>query len=291
MKNFIITLLAASSLTLTALNAEIVEIDRIEEALPSIQQDSFVLFNIAEVLTDSELSLGSAPWRAYLKEKASYTVHDYLSWMAFLEVPHKSVETNTPQIIRDLQKQEIAVAALTSRGREEWYSTAIYGVDIQTEKVLAGMHIDFVQSSLPFVFIQMIGNPFSDHYCNGIFYANHIKKGEFLKHLLSDSGYTPGSVILIDDKRDSLENVEAAMQELGIPFKGFWYTRTKQERKDFSPMVAHVQLKALLDGQKIPSDEEAQAIISNLYMNVDPDAFFRDILSGLCFPCNKLGMR
>lgn len=279
-----ITLMGAACLSLTSLNAEIVEINHIEEILPAIDQETFVLFNIAEVLTDSELNLGSSPWRTYVKEKTgSYTVHDYLSWMAFKALPHKPVEQNTPEIIRDLQQKEIAVAALTSRGRQEWYSTAIYGVDIQTEKVLADMNIDFARSSLPFVFIQMEGNPFMEHYHKGIFYVNHMEKGAFLKNLLFNSGYKPSCVVLIDDKRDSLEGVEAAMQELGIPFKGFWYTRTKQDRTNFSPMVAHVQLKTLVDEGKILSDEQAQEIIDRQYQDVDPDAFFFEILSDLYF--------
>lgn len=279
------TLSVAACLTLTTLNAEIVEINQIETILPSIEQDTFVIFNIAEVLTDSEISLGSSPWRKYVKEKTgSYTVHDYLSWMAFLEIPHKPVESITPKLIKDLQQREIAVAAFTSRGRSEWYSTAIYGVDLQTEKTLAEMNIDFTRSALPFVFIQMEGNPFLEHSRNGIFYSNHMEKGHFLKLLLSDSGYKPSSVVFIDDKRDSLEIVEAAMKELGIPFHGFWYTRTQQDRKNFSPMVAHLQLQAMLDKKKIPSDQEAQIIIDAQYQDVDPDAFFKDLLSNLVFP-------
>lgn len=280
-----ITLLAITGFSLTHLSAEITQINQLEKILPSIEQETFVLFNIAEVLTDSELSLGSSPWRAYVKTTSnSDTVHDYLSWRAFKDMPHKSVEKITPELIQDLQQKEIAVAALTSRGRQEWYSTGIYGVDTQTEKVLSTMNIDFAQSNLPFVYIQVEGNPFMEHYHKGIFYCNHMEKGEFLKEMLLDSGYRPSSVLLVDDKRDSLESVEAAMHEIGIPFHGFWYTRTQEERKDFSPMVANVQLKTLIDENRVISDEVAQEMIDTQYPDIDPDVFFHEILSDLYFP-------
>lgn len=280
---FIIVFIAITSFA--SLPAEITQINQMDEILPSIEQDSFILFNIAEVLTDSELSLGSSPWRTSLKRTSGLnTVHDYLSWKIFNEVPHKPVEKVTPELIKDLQQREIAVAALTSRGRHEWYSTSMYGVDLQTEKVLAGMNIDFFKSSLPFVYIQMEGSSFSQHYRKGIFYCNHMEKGAFLKELLENSGYRPSSLILVDDKRDSLEGVEITMQELGIPFHGFWYTRTKDDRKHYSPMVAHIQLKSLIDEKRILTDEEAQEMIDLHYSEVDPDIFFQEILNDLCFP-------
>lgn len=288
LNKFFTMLIATAGLSLTSLSAEITQINEIEEILPKIEQNSFVLFNIAEVLTDSQLSLGSSPWRAYVKEKSNLNVaHDYLSWMAFREAPHNPVEPSTPDIIYVLQQKEIAVAALTSRGRHEWYSAPIHGVDSQTQKVLESMNIDFGKSRLPFIFIQQEGSYYLEHYRNGIFYCNHMDKGAFLKQLLSNSGYKPSSVVLIDDKRSSLVDVEEAMQELGIPFHGFWYTRTKEDRKNFSPMIANIQLKALLDERKILSDEEAQAIIDTKYPGVDPDALFQQILSDLFFPASK----
>jgi hypothetical protein len=276
-----------SSLTLSTLTAEIVETDQIETILPAIEQDTLVLFNIAEVLTDSEISLGSSPWRAYLREQAPnlthipYHVHDKLTWLAFNCIPHKPVETITPAIIQYLQEKEIAVAAFTSRGRTEWYSTEIQGVDEATENVLSLMFIDFAKSSLPFVFIQMEGNPYLLHYRNGIFYSNHMKKGDFLKQLLEDSGYKPSSVVFVDDKRDSLESVEAALKELNIPFHGFWYTHTKKDRINFSPMVANIQLEALIKNHKLLSDKEAQDIVESDYQDVDPDRFFLDLINSL----------
>lgn len=279
-KKLFFTSIMAATLTLSTVKAEIIETSQIESILPAIEQDTLVLFNIAEVLTDSEMSLGSSSWRTYLRKHAP-NLHDALTWLAFDRIPHKPVEMITPKIIQYLQNREIAVAAFTSRGKSEWYSTELKGVDIATENVLASMNIDFSLSNLPFVFIQMEGNPYLEHYRKGIFYSNHMEKGKFLKQLLEDSGYRPASVVFIDDKLDSLENVEAAMEALGIPFHGFWYTRTKQDRAQFIPMIAHIQLKALIQEHEVLSDLEAQIILDNDYQNVDPEAFFFDLINSL----------
>lgn len=269
--------LLAAGLFFHDIQAEITEIHQIEKIQPFIQVDSLVLFNIAEVITDSELSLGSSPWRHYVKTHANRS-HDALTWLVYNRIPHKIVENTTLEIIQSLQNQGIAVAALTSRGRAEWYTTKQDGVDDLTEEVLEKIGIDFKKSQLPFFFVQQEGSYFLSHYRNGIFYSEHMEKGDFLKELLTDSGYTPSSVIFVDDKLDSLISLEMALNELNIPFYGFWYTKTKQDRQNFSPMISHIQLQALINDNIILSDEEAQKSIDLEYSNVDPDTFFQELI-------------
>jgi len=284
LKKLTLRILALTLFSFAGLPAIIIETPNIEQITPYINQNSFVLFNIAEVLTDSTLTLGSSPWRKYIKRQTANheqdlqnRIHDTLTLLAIKNIPHKCVEAITPNLIQSLQEQGIAVAALTGRGRHEWYNTQVAGIDDLTEELLNSFGIDFSRSQLPFVFIQSEEGPL-EHYRNGIFYCNHIGMGPFLKELLQNSGYQPHSVILIDDKQSSLENVEKAMNELGIPFIGFWYRRTMLDHLDFNPMVANIQLQQLLDGQTPVSDQEATALIEQLYPDVDPDLFFLHLL-------------
>ncbi len=48
--------------------AEIIPITEIKQIVPQVEQEALVLFNIAEVLTDSSMSLGCSAWRKYLKK-------------------------------------------------------------------------------------------------------------------------------------------------------------------------------------------------------------------------------
>ncbi len=297
-KNTFLSLLTLSVISSVSLPALIIETYNIEDVAPYVDQKSFVLFNIAEVITDSTISLGSSPWRKYIKNRTrdhgidlQNRIHDTLTLLVAEKVKHKPVQTATPILIQLLQERGIAVAALTARGRSEWYTTPVPGVDDLTEKMLKEMGVDFSKSKIPFIYLD--SNNFQDHdsyrdydnlwnhYRNGIFYANHMEKGPFLFQLLENSGYRPLTLILIDDKIDSLRNVEDSMNELGIPFIGFLYKRTAADHHDFSPMVAHIQLQQLFDLQEPMSDEQAIALIKESYSDVDPDLFFLGLLGQL----------
>lgn len=66
------TLIATGIMLVQAITlpAEITEIRNIEDILPKIKKESFVLFNITGVLTDSTISLGSSQWRAYFRSQS-----------------------------------------------------------------------------------------------------------------------------------------------------------------------------------------------------------------------------
>lgn len=261
------------------LQAEIIETSTSAAILPYVEEDALVFFNIANVLTDSSLSLGNAASRKYLKKNCDAATHDSLTWLIFNEVPHQAVERATPALIESLQSAGVAVAALTSRGRAVWYDTEMPGVDHMTEQVLYQIGIDLRLSQLPFVSIQMEGAPFFEHYHAGIFYVEHMDKGEFLKNLFTQTGHIPSKVILVDDKRDGLESVEAAMQKSGIPFYGFLYTRATLEAPKFNPMAAILQLEQLLEKGTILEEKQAQELAETLYKEVDPDLYFREVLN------------
>lgn len=270
--------------------AEIVETQSIESILPYIEEDTLVLFNIAEVLTDSTLSLGSSPSRKYIQATAkkmanrpACDVHDIFTWIIFNQIPHKTVEPVTAQLIAGLQEREVVVAALTSRGRTEWYTTEIPGVDDQTDKVLEALGIDLKRTQPPIVSIQMEGAEYLTHYRNGIYYSNHMEKGLFLKKILEDSGYRPKNIVFVDDKLDSLKTVDEAMKELSIPFTGFWYTRTKKDRAGFNPKVAVIQLKSLLEESAVLDEAPAEELAKSTYQNESADELFLEFVEKIDF--------
>jgi len=277
----IATLLSVATLPLFS---EVIRTNSIQEILPAIEgnnpADTLVLFNIAEVLLDAEIELGTSPWRKLVRTKAP-SAHDALTLLTAKKVPHRAVEANTPKLIQSLQEKGYPVMALTSRGRAEWYSTQIEGVDILTEKLLQKIGIDFTKSKLPNALSHLEETDYAPYYHAGILYACHHEKGEILTNIFKDVGYLPGKVVFVDDKRDSLENVDAAMTQLGIPFVGFWYTRTAQDHRDFSPMVAHVQLAKLILENKIMSNEEAKKLVEENYQNIDPNDYFQELLQSV----------
>lgn len=260
------------------INAEIIKITQIEDVIQEVAVDTLVLFNIAEVLMDTETSLGTQEWRKYIRTRAGSQIHDELTLFVFKHVPAKTPEPVTAEVISMLQKKKIPVLAFTSRGRHEWYSSQIPEIDLLTEKLLGEIGIDFSQTVLPESLLQL-DSIFDDYYYKGIIYAtNAYEKGEFLNQLLKTTHYQPSKIVFIDDKAASLKTVQEAAELLGIPFIGYAYSRTAKEHAQFDPMIAHIQLDWLITCGKILSDQEARQIKEKEFANRDSESYFYQLL-------------
>ena len=274
---FYVLLLLSS--TFTSLSVDITRTTDIETIYPFVQnQNTLVLFNIAEVLTDTPTSLGSSPWRKYIRKRVTSEQHDWLTLYIFKHIPHKAVDEKTVGLIQELQQQGIPVLAFTSRGRHEWYASQINDIDLLTEEVLRSLGYDFRHTQLP-IALSDLTDQFPSYYHEGIVYAgNEIEKGELLSLILNQTGYQPSSIVFVDDKEDSLKISETAVGNLNIPFQGFVYEKTQKDHQDFDPMIATLQLEWLLFKNIIISDAEASEIKNTYYQNIDPEVYFLELM-------------
>lgn len=260
------------------LHAEIYEITQIEDVRPYITERTLCLFDIDDTLIDNPISLGSPPWRSWIKSKvanssAPFVMYDALTLYIAKNTPYKAMEPTTAKLILDLQQSGTPVFAFTARGRTQWYTTDIEGVDRFTHEQLNHAGIDFKKTQIPQELLSLESIYFND----GIIFAQHIKKGDLLKHLFKDLSYFPPLIIFIDDKLDQVQSVEAAVKEAGIPFIGFWYRRSESDRANFNPHAANIQLETLLLGGEIVTDEEA-ILMAQLKSERDPAHDFKQIL-------------
>ncbi len=262
----------------SSINAEIINTTNIQVIREEITPDTLVLFNVAEVLMDTEISLGTQAWRKFIRSRVDSQTHDELTLHVFENVPPICPDASTPQLISEIQAEGYTTFAFTSRGRNEWYSSQVPNVDLLTEKLLRQIGIDFSKTSLNSELSQL---PvlFGDYFHNGIIYAgNSQEKGEFLKEIFTQTGYLPSKIIFIDDKIDSLKEVENTLQSLNIPFVGYAYSRTSQKHAGFDPQIANIQLDWLLKNHIILSDHEAVEIKSKQDVNPDPEASLQEIV-------------
>lgn len=256
------------------LSADIIKINKIEPIEENIDDNTLVFFNIAEVLMDTESSLGSQAWRKYVRSRVDSKLHDALTLYVFKNVPPKIPEKETAQIIQRLQKKGVFVYAFTSRGRHEWYSTQVPDIDLLTEKLLRHVNVDFSQSRVPARLTD-----FQDFFHDGIIYAtNGYEKGEILSQFLDKAHLRPSKIVFVDDKADSLATVEKVLQEKGIPLKGYAYQKTSLDHAQFDPMVANIQLDYLLSHGKVISDQEALALKSKLDPQLSHEDYFRQVI-------------
>lgn len=259
-----------------SLGAEIVEIQDINKILPAIEaQNTLVLIDMDDTLTDSTIMLGTGTWRKSLRDPNSKhtetlkkldllerkeELHDWMTHFVATKVPVKPVENDFPRIVKELQEESVPVFVFTARGKKKWYSTEIQGIDTLTDTQLQQAGYSFQDSILPSEWQNL--DPAI--YGNGVLYTSPIKKGVFLKNLLESTGYRPAKIVFIDDKRDQLESVEKAAEELGIPYIGFWYTRADKEHQNFNENITMVQWTELQSRGLIFSDEQTLQMVKNL---------------------------
>lgn len=242
--------LAAALAFVSCLQADITPISRMETIQESISDRCFVFFNIAEVLLDTETSLGSQRWRKWVRARVAPSLHDALTLFVFQKVPPIVPERDTVDLIRNLQARGVRVFAVTARGRDEWYSTRVPHVDQITEAIL-----------------QQVGFHFATE---DIIYGGNISD------LLGEMEHKPDCVVYVDDKLDSLKKVEKQLQTLGIPFKGYEYMRTAEEHAHFDPIIAHIQLDRLLTSGQVYSDAEA-AVVKAAH-GFDSDCYWHSVI-------------
>lgn len=262
------------------LRADIQEIETIDAIRPYVAERCLILFDIDDTLIDNPFSLGSPPWRNWVKSKLpkndAFNLYDALTLHIAQKAPYKAVEATTPEFIADLQKQGLAVIGFTARGRSEWYTTTIEGVDRFTHEQLKGAGIDLSQTQVP----EELQSLDPAHFYQGIIFAKHIAKGDLLKLLFQDLDYTPSLILFVDDKREQVESVEAALKDSDIPFVGFWYRRSAIDRADFNPLVANIQLEALLLNGHVISDKKAKKLAQSK-KDVNPETYLSDILQAI----------
>lgn len=278
MKKLLTSLLINLVLFTCSIESVVIKTDDIQVIKKEVSKETLLLFNIAEVLMDTEISLGTQAWRKYLRKRLDTKTHDELSLYVFKNVPPKVPDSSTPSLIQEMQEHGVSVFACTSRGRHEWYHTQVPDIDILTEKLLKAMHIDFSKTQLPQE-LYNIEQHFADYFHAGIIYTtNTLDKGDLLTQIFEKMKYKPQKIVFVDDKEESLRDVEEDMTRLGIEFVGFSYSRTAKEHESFDPMIAHIQLEALLDESKILSDQEAAEILEERYRDVDPETYFIQII-------------
>jgi len=265
----------------TLLSAEIIETNNIEDVYPHVEEGAFVLLGMTDTITESTLSLGSKPWRQFVRRNLRKiqdleqpgNLHDQWTFYVATSVPVKPVQKETVEWIDKLQKEEVPVFCITGRGRNVWYSSIYDKVDKVTEFQLGTMKIDFTKSKVP----EELKKISSRQFHNGVFYADPYAHGEFLDQILLETGYRPTKIIMVDDKWEQLKSVEEKLTEAGIPHVCVHYQRAEKERKDFNPLVSLVQLESLLKNNFAVSEEEAIEKASKLE-NPSADEFFKELV-------------
>lgn len=277
MKRLIFSFLSIFFLA-SSLSAQIIKTSNIQDIREEIVDNTLVLFNIAEVLMDTETSLGTQAWRKFIRVRLDSKIHDELSLFVFENIPPKSPESSIPELISELQSQGLITFAFTSRGRNEWYTSQIPNVDLITEKLLLQIGIDFSKTQLNKELL-LLPSLFAEFYHEGVIYATNNKdKDELLLEILERTGYRPSKIVFVDDKVDSLISIEKTLNSLNIPFVGYAYSRTSKDHANFDPFIANIQLDCLITYGQVLTDDEAIEIKNGQWWTISLHQYFEEVI-------------
>jgi hypothetical protein len=233
------------------------ESDQMEDVLPYIGAETWVLIDVDNTLIESSMHLGSVQWRSHIREKVrdigysaleSEFVLDKFWLFVQLFIPVRLVDPKAPVLIQNLLKSKIPVLALTARDLIELEHT-----QRQIDSVGIILSNDF-----PEKFLLPAAHPAL--YERGVIYCGENPKSEALVAFFQGVGCRPKKAIFVDDRWEQVKKLEVELEKLGIEFVGMRFSGADERVKSFDPMIADLQFSQL---PRIVSDEEAKQSLSD----------------------------
>lgn len=212
-----------------------------------------IVFDIDNTIATASHAIGSDPWFShYIKqciqsgmsaERAlEVTVPLYLFIQQLIDlVP---VESETIELIKTLQRNNIKVIALTARSCP---------LIERTVEQLAKINIDFSPANRFASEDIIVGLDSAWAYSDGIIFCSNYTKGVVLLEFLNtlEDADIPDTIIFIDDKEHHVCSVDTLLTKAGITSLCIHYTFMDEAVKKFDPAVAHEQLASLLKQYRI----------------------------------------
>jgi hypothetical protein len=93
---------------------------------------------------------------------------------------------------------------------------------------------------------------------SGILFSSTHPKGDILRQFLDAIRWYPSHVVLIDDRIESLESVESALNAMRIPFTGYHYLAVEKLPINLDHEVAEYQFRHLEEQEIWLSDADAR---------------------------------
>jgi len=257
---FVLTIPLALFLCFSLHAQVVIEECRSIQQLISLAQpcaSQLILLDIDNTLLHPKQMLGSDEWFSYYLGKQQALSNDRESvfhrvldlWHAIHTISSViPMERNTAEVVRELQKMNCTVMALTTRGSMLEHVTdrqlASIGINLS---LAAPLHASFTLQHMSSVL-----------FSKGVLFTNGKHKGDALKEFLRQIGWMPDRIIFINDKQNQLEEASASLPD-HVHFLGLRYSVADDYVARFDPAIADKQLHSFL---QIPEDVFLKKIIS-----------------------------
>lgn len=247
------------------LSAEIQETNEISTIQDYVTNDSLVLFNVTGTLYEPATTLANNQWRIFFAERVKAIASDQKVADRFVNrikniivnhIPKKPVEEVTPQLIAHLQNQEIPVLGITQKQMAASYADN-FGFITSQHLMSIGVNLE---DTLAYLDLKPGSEDDSHSLAYGLIFTNKKPVGPAILAFVNRLQDRPAKVIMIDNTRNSLEDVETALLSTDVKFEGFRYGRADVVKTSFDPTLGTIQFFAFIEERKILSDEEALQI-------------------------------
>lgn len=235
------------------LEAKIIETKHIEDVLPFIDEETWVLVDLDNCLFEGAQALGHANWfydevqqRIQKGMSRDVAISDaYPDWIKTQRVCKvKPLEETFVPTLLLLQKRGIPIMGLTHRQPS---------VAEATLSQVGSLGFDFLATA-PSKDSFSIRTKTPALYCQGILFAgDYNKKNDVFEPFLSIIKKSPRKIVFIDDKRKNIEELESLAQ-YGIEYTGIHYTAIQDAKPLYVREIAEFQYKFL---DQIMSNEAA----------------------------------
>lgn len=240
---------------------KIIETHTIEDVIHLIDKDAWLIVDLDNTTFEGKQALGHTEWfydKAYrMMREQDLTLEEatrecYPEWIEIQRVcPVKPVEEAFITALNELQKQGHLVMGLTHRQPSLVDSTLrqLNSIGLNFHESAPSKNIFSVPSSTPTMYRQGV-----------LFTGEYNKKGEIFVRFLSIIDQKPKKVVFIDDKRSHVEDVNQALQKIGVEYLGIHYKAIELADKVYYPELAEFQHKFL---NKIMSNDAAMLLMQN----------------------------
>ncbi|MBA3603176.1 MAG: DUF2608 domain-containing protein [Parachlamydiaceae bacterium] len=240
--------------------AKIIETVTIENIIPLIDDDTWLLVDLDNTTFEGKQALGHTEWfydKAHAKMRNGMTLEEatrecYPEWIEVQKIcPVKPVEEAFIPALVLMKQRGIVIMGLTHRQPSLVDSTL---------RQVASLGLNFLDSA-PVKTTFAVPSETPTMYIQGILFTGEFnKKGEIFVRFLSIINQQPKKIVFIDDKRSHVEEVEMALMGLGIEYIGVHYTAIEHVEKVYSPEIAEFQHKFL---NKILSNDGALLLMQH----------------------------
>lgn len=241
------------------LEARVIETRHVEDILPYIDKDTWLLVDLDNTMFEGREALGHACWfgdelEQRLKQGMSRdeAIADiYPLWIETQKVNSvKPLEKNFIPTLKSLQREGITIMGLTHRQPSVVDSTV---------RQVHSLDFDFTTSA-PFQGTLIVPARTPTEYYHGIlFVGEYNRKIDVFEPFLKMIHKTPKKVVFIDNRRKNVDELESLSQQ-GIEYLGVHYTAINFAPCVYNPDVAAFQYKYL---HQILSNADALLLMKN----------------------------